>query len=247
MRRALTALLLLLAGRALALDGEAGYVYENLDKGKPDWTTVYVEAAHDLAPRQTLYGALRETERFNFRDTEIAGGYYHPFSQRFVGLVEASASPDHNVLPAHAIYGQGSWIFGGGWVASGGARFNEYTDTSARVLNAQLERYFAGYRAFYGVYNGKPSGLSSASSQRLGIERYYADERSRVGASITWGREIENLGPPAGIITSDVRAYTIYGRHWFSPAWALTWDAGRHEQGTLYTRSGIRLGLRHHF
>jgi YaiO family outer membrane protein len=240
-------LLFLLAGRAYALEGEVGFGYENLDKGKPDWKSAYLEAAHDFAPRQTLYGMLRETERFDFRDTELMAGYYHPLAQTLTGVVEASASPEHNVLPRSSLFAQLSWQFGQGWVASGGARYNSYTDNDARTLNLSLERYFGAYRAFYAVYNGKPQGAPSASAQRLGVDYFYCGERCRIGTGITWGREVEYLGPPTGIITSDVRAFSVYGRHWFTPAWALTWDVGSHEQGDLYRRSGVRLGLRHHF
>jgi len=146
-----------------------------------------------------------------------------------------------------SVFGQLAWQFGQGWVVSGGARYNSYTDNDSRTLNAGLERYFGSFRAFYALYNGKPQGSSSASAQRLGLDYYYCGERCRVGAALVWGREVENVGPPTGLITSDVRAFALYGRHWFTPAWALTWDASTHEQGDLYRRTGLRLGLRHRF
>ena len=67
-----------------------------------------------------------------------------------------------------------------------------------------------------------------------------------MGLSVTFGREVENI-VPNGIVTSDVRAFGIYGRHWFAPAWAVTWELGTHEQGDFYRRTGGRLGLRHDF
>lgn len=245
MRRALL-LLAFLAGPACALEMEGGFSKENLDHGKPDWRSIYLEAAHDFAKRQTLYGLIRETDRFDFRDTEIGAGYYHPVTERLTAQVEASHSPSHNVLPENAVSGGASWEVGPGWAASGGLRYNQYTDNDSRVLSAGLERYFGSYRAFYAVYNGKPQGAPSASAQRLGVDYYYG-EKSRIGAGITWGREVEYVGPPTGIITSDVRAVSVYGRHWFTPSWALSWEALRHEQGDLYTRTGVKLGLRHLF
>jgi YaiO family outer membrane protein len=245
-RRALL-LLAFVSAPAPALDMEVGLSHENLDNGKPDWTSAYMEAAQEFAPRQTLYGHLRQTERFDFRDSELAAGYYHPLSPQWTGLVEGSFSPEHHVLPESSLFAQLSWQFGGGWVASGGARYNSYTDSDARTLSLGLERYFGSYRAFYTLYNGKPQGAASASAQRLGLDFFYCGERCRIGAAVTWGREVEYVGPPIGIITSDVRALGLFGRHWFTPAWAATWDVGTHEQGDLYRRSGIRLGLRHHF
>ena len=245
MKRALL-LLALIAGPASALEIEGGFTKETLDHGKPDWKSIYLEAAHDLAKRQTVYGGVRETERFDFRDTELAAGYYHPFTEHSTAQVEGSHSSSHNVLPENSLFGAASWELSKGWVASGGLRYNQYTDNDSRVLNAGLERYFGSFRAFYAIFNGKPQGAPSASAQRLGLDYYYG-EKSRVGAGVTWGREVEYVGPPTGIITSDVRAISIYGRHWLTPAWAVSWEALRHQQGDLYTRTGVRLGLRHHF
>ena len=104
--RRLVLLLAVLAGPARALEIEGGLTHESLTKGRPDWDSVYLEAAHDFAPRQTLYGVLREVDRFDLRDTELAVGYYHPFSSRWVGQIEASASPQHNVLARSSIFGQ---------------------------------------------------------------------------------------------------------------------------------------------
>src|SRR5574341_1696667 len=114
--RRLLLMLAVLAGPAHALEIEGGLTHESLDKGLPDWDSVYLEAAHDLAPRQTAYGALRETDRFDQRDTELARGYYHPFSPSWGGQVEITASPEHNVLARSSIFGQASWIAGDGWI-----------------------------------------------------------------------------------------------------------------------------------
>ena len=245
MKRGL-AILALVASPAWALEMEAGFTKESLTNNKPDWNSTYLEAAHDLARRQTVYGLVRETERFDFRDTELAAGYYHPLAEHFTVQVEGSHSGSHNVLPENAAFGGASWEFSKGWLASGGLRYSQYTDNDSRVLNAGLEHYFGNYRVFYGLFNGKPQGAPSASAQRVGVDYYYG-ETSRIGAGITWGREVEYVGPPTGIITTDVRALTVYGRHWLTRAWALSWEALRQEQGDLYTRTGIRLGLRHLF
>jgi YaiO family outer membrane protein len=234
------------AAGAAALDLEAGASHERLTNNNADWNTLYVEGAHTFEPRQTLYGAAREVERFDLRDSQFEAGYYHPFTSRLVGQVEANGSPEHNFLASTSLFGGLAAQIGDGWVGSAGYRHNEYTTTSTRILSAGLERYFGSYRAFYTMNNGRPDGAGSATAHRIGIDHYYADERSRVGVSITRGREVENI-VPNGIITSAVRAFNVYGRHSFSPDWALTWEVGTHEQGDFYRRTGARLGLRRHF
>jgi YaiO family outer membrane protein len=244
MRYALLAIALA-AAPAGAAEVELGVTHERLNRDLPDWKSVYVEAAHALAPGQTVYGQLRQTERFDLRDTELAAGYYHPLGP-WTALVDASYSPDHHVLPQWSLLGQLSWRAGAGWVASGGWRHNEYSASGARVAIAGLERYFGPYRAAYTLYNGKPEGAGSGSAHRVALDYYYG-ERSRIGAAATFGREVENVGEPTGIITSEVRAFALLGRHWLTAAWALTWELGTHEQGELYRRTGARLGLRHGF
>lgn len=240
-------LLVLHASGAAALELEGGVTHEELTNDRPDWDSVYVEGAHDFAPRQTLYGVVREVDRFDLRDTEIGVAYYQPFGASWTGQFEASYSPDHNVLAETSVLGQFAWAIGGGWVVSGGARFNEYTDTGTRLLLAGVERYFGSYRVAYTAYNGKPDGASSAPSHRLAFDRYYFDERSRIGVSVAWGSEVENVGPPTGVIVTEIRAITVVGRHWLTPKWALAWEVGTHEQGDYYRRGGGRLGLRYSF
>lgn len=247
MRLEAALLTLVCAGRAFGLEAEGGFSHEKLTHHYADWDSVYMEATHSFAERQTLYGGLREVQRFGLHDSELGAGYYHPFSSRLTGQVEASMSPQHHVLPKSSAFGQLAFQLADGWVASGGLRHTEYTATSTRLVTATLERYFKGYRAFYTVYNGKPDDIGSATAHRIGLDRFYFGERSRTGFAITRGREVENVGPPIGIITSHVLAFAVLGRHWLSPDWAFTWELGTHEQGDLYRRTGARLGLRHRF
>ena len=237
----------LLAPPAAGVEAEAGATYEQLTNDNPDWRSLYLDVMQTFAPRQTLYGTVRETERFDLRDFELAAGYTHPFGEKWTAAIEASHSPDHNVLAENSVFGQLHWAAGGGWVLNGGARFSSYRDSDTRVLTAGVERYFGHYRAAYTYYNGKPEDVSSASSHRVAFDYYYFDERSRVGMAISWGREVENVGPPTGVTTTDVRSISIVGRHWFTPDWAIAWEIGTHEQGDLYRRTGGRLGLRYRF
>ncbi len=227
-------------------EGEAGFTREHLSAGRGEWRSRYVEMAHEFAPRQTLYGGFRETERFGLSDSELGAGYYHPLSEKWTALVEGSYSPQHNVLARDSLLGQLSWTGPYGWVLSGGLRRSEYTRTEVNTLSGTAERYWGNFRAAYTFYNGHPEGSGSASAHRLALDYYYG-ERSHVGLNGTAGREAENVGPPLGVVTSKIRNLTVSGRHWVSPGWALAWELGAQQQGDLYRRQGIRLGFRHRF
>src|SRR5262245_29094081 len=170
-------LLGLLVAPAAAVEAEAGATYEHLTNDQPDWRSLYLDASQTFAPRQTLYGTVRETERFALRDVELAAGYAHPFGAKWTTVIEASYSPDHNVLPESSVFGQLFREAGGGWVFNGGARFNTYTGSDARTLSAGVERYIGHYRVAYTYYNGKPEDASAASSHRVGFDYYYFEDR----------------------------------------------------------------------
>jgi YaiO family outer membrane protein len=258
--RRLAALLLALAappaalGQAPAVDGlklrmseiELGATHENLTNGLSDWRSIYMEGAHSFAERQTLYGGLRRTERFAKYDTEAWVGYYHPLAPTWTLLLEGSASPEHQVLARGSAFAQILKTLPDGWGLNLGARRSEFTTNGVNLLVAGAERYWGDWRAGVTVYSGQPDGAPSAESYRFQLTRYYGD-RSYAGVSYTFGREVENVGPPVGILTTDVRNLTINGRHWLTRDWAIAWDLVAHEQGRLYRRDGLRLGLRYRF
>jgi YaiO family outer membrane protein len=225
---------------------ELGVTQESLDKGLPDWRSIYLEGVHNFAARQTLYGGIRRTERFNKYDTEQWIGYYHPLAPTWTLLLEGSVSEQHQVLPKGSAFAQVFKQLPDGWGLNLGLRRTEYTTSGVSMLVAGGERYWGNWRGAVTVYSGRPDGASSAESYRFQLNRYYGDH-SYVGVSYTFGREVENVGPPVGILTSDVRNLTLSGRHWLTRDWALAWDLVAHEQGTLYRREGFRLGLRHRF
>lgn len=225
---------------------EVGGTQENLSNNLPDWTSVYLEAAHDFAPRHTLYGGLRETRRFGFKDTQAHLGLYYPLAGKWTLQLEADASNTHNVLPDYSLFGQLHRALANGWGVGAGMRRSEFTTTPVNILTGIVERYWGNFRGAYTIYNGRPEGTSSATAHRFQINYYY-DERSTVGLSYTDGREVESVGPPLGLISSDIQNWTLTGRHWFARDWAVAYDLLYHEQGNLYRREGLRIGIRHGF
>lgn len=227
------------------LEGELGATHERLDRGRDPWRSVYVEGSWRHAGGRTLYGGLRQTERFRQRDDEVQAGFYQPFASDWTVQGEVTASPEHHVLPEHAFMLGFARRLPHGWVASVGLKRTEYTATASHLATVGLERYTGPWRLAYTLYAGRPDGASTGVAHRLQADYAYG-ERSSVGLALTRGREIENAGP-AGIIVSDVQELGLIGRHWLSARWAVSYEALVHEQGDLYTRRGLRVGLRRLF
>lgn len=250
LRAAIAAAALLAATAGHAQQGprvglEGSHAREDLSGPNAPWTDTWLALDLKLATLQAFSARLRETERFGLRDREQALGAYLPLGEGWSVELDLAASPTHRVLPRYAFLAQVGTTLGGGWGAYAGFRHSSFTQSAADLRLFTLERYFGAERVAYTFYSGKPDGGGSAPSHRLQWSHYFND-RDYVGLSVAAGREVENVAP-AGLLTSKVRNLTLTGRWWFAPGWALTGEASVHEQGNLYRRHGVRLGLRHEF
>ncbi len=63
---------------------------------------------------------------------------------------------------------------------------------------------------------------------------------------VEFGEEAETVVPGVVQVT-DTRSVSLSGLHWTSTAWGFAWEAGWYEQGDLYDRLRIRVGLEHRF
>lgn len=223
---------------------EFGISHEGLSNGFPDWRSIYLEGVHYFGKRHVVYGTLRETRRSGRTDSEVQGGLYYPLGETWTSVLEASYSPTHNVLPNFSLFGQLQKYLGYGWDMQAGYRHNEYTSFSTNVTSITAERYWSSFRGAYSLYLGRLNGKTAPS--HVAQLDYYFGERNSIGAVIGFGREIADQ-LPSDVLITDVRSYVLRGRHWITPEWAISFEALHHEQGSLYTRQGVRLGLRHAF
>lgn len=225
---------------------EFGVMPQHLTGNQPDWREDYLDFSHRFDERKKLYGSLRETERFGRSDTQgVLGGYY-PLGARVTGVLEGGASPTHNVLPQWWLFGQLEFNLGAGWGVHAGMRHTEYDAALVNMGSLTLERYIGNFRAAYTLYESWLQGADAATAHRVALSYHYRDE-NQIGIAVAHGREAENVGPPTGVLVSDVTSWAIYGRHWFTRDLAVSFEALHHRQGDLYTRQGARLGLRYRF
>ena len=222
---------------------EAGYSYESLTRGLPSWRSAYFLAERHLPDKASLYLGLRETQRYALRDKELNLGGVLPLTADMQVQIEAGLSGTHRVLPAR--YGLVHWLYrpAPNWAVDAGMRRSVFDVGMSRVAHLGIDRYVGSERFNYTLYEGGPDGSGLAPSHRLQWAHYYGVS-DWVGLTVSRGRESENVGA-TGFLTSDVSGVMLSGRHSFAADWSLSWDAGRLRQGDFYTRSGIRLGLRH--
>ena len=137
-------------------------------------------------------------------------------------------------------------VLGDGWVLGAGLRSTRYDRDRANAVSATLERYFdsagAGeWRAAATLVTTRLVGVATSSALRLQLDRYFGD-RARLGLLVAGGREIDNLGQGA-LLISNVSSVSLSGRWPIAPAWSLLGEVGQHRLGSRYTRSAGRLGV----
>ena len=219
---------------------------ETLTNNGLNWNLTQLELSRQVADRYTIYGNLREINRFGLKDTDGTAGFYYPLTATWTSVLEAGVSPSHHISPRYSLFGQLHNTLGNGWGVEAGVRHSEYERSAVDIFSATAERYWGNWRGAYTFYAGRPQGAASGAAHRLQLTYYY-NERNSIGVCYTTGREVENIGPPNGVRATDVKDLTINGRYWFSNAWGLSYEFVSHEQGTLYRRQGLRLGVRHSF
>lgn len=229
----------------LKLEAEARSSIERLTGGRADWRDTQLDIQARNSARQSYYGRLRATERFDLGDSEAMLGTYQPLGGAWAVQVEAVASPTHRVLAKRSLLAQIERRFDHGWGLQAGYRRSEYERTGTDLAIVTVERYFSDFRAAYSLYLGRPDGAGFGPSHRLQWSYYYSD-RSFIGITAASGKESENIFPN-GLLTSQVRSLSLAGRHEFTPGWAATYEWLTHRQGDLYTRRGFGLGIRHAF
>ena len=241
---------------------EAAAGVDHLSNGAPDWRQVDLSLRRQLAPRSVAELNLRSTRRSGLNDEELGAAVGLPLNQRWSLALAATLSPSHRVLARGSARVELTRTLDDGWVAGASFGRRVYDDGGNSQWGLGLERYVAAWRVAAGVGQTRLDGGGAATSLRLQLDRYFADERGRVGVIVASGRELEGLpatpGNSADLIDQRVRLLAVTGAWPVATAWALTAEAShvryddvRRRSGAFasvpYQRSGVRLGVRYDF
>jgi len=228
------------------LEVEAGFTSEQLTNSYDDWSSSYLNLSKKLGKNKTLYGSLRQTNRFGLKDDETRLGYYHPLGKKWTVHLEGATSSTHRVLAKWALFGGLIRQFSGGWVLNLSLRKREYNNSRINLGVAAVERYFGNFHATYSIYQSNLEGNGSERAHGVKLNYYYTDS-SRIGAAYSSGKELEYLGPYLGVLKSDITSISVSGRHAISSKWGVSYSYRYHEQGKNYIIRGFQVGIRFQF
>lgn len=228
---------------ALEAEAVAPYFSGGAPRLKRDGETALPQV---VPPRLFLSGGTSQARAVTAKDTEYRVGLHQAAGQNVPALAESNIHTLVDALPRYTLSSEVTRTLPGGWGLGFGMRETEYNFSTKNLLSFSAHRDFGNFRGAYTLYSNRAEGAGLGSAHRFEV-RYLYGERNTIGLSYTSGHDIDNVGLPAAFSASDVRDWTLSGRHWLSPNWALTYDVLSQDQGSFYRRQGLRLGVSRSF
>ena len=219
--------------------------YEDLSDGREPWRAVTVGVDKPLDDRRRIIGGLHVEERFQTSDTQLLFGFVDRVSHDWSYSVSGDLSPDAEVLPEWSLVAEVGRTLPGNRSLGLRVRHSSYTTVDVDSLAATIEQYAEQFRIAYTLTGAQPSGLGTSFSHSIRIAHDYG-MTSHATLALDFGEEAETVAPGVVRVTQN-RSISVNGVHWRSAAWGLSWEAGWYEQGDLYDRLRISLGLEHRF
>ena len=221
---------------------QAEAAYEGLSHGYGPWRSATLSLGIERAHGRAFYGSLQEATRFSRLDHQITIGFRGRPARRLIAAAEAEASPSHQVSPTWGLVGHVDIDAGRGWGVEADVRHRHYASDDVDLSSMTIERYVAQSRVAYVLSVARLGTEATAISQRAQGDLYYGRRTNRIGLIVSAGDEIEHV-EPLGVLRTPVRAVAIVGRHWLASRWFLSYDSSVHEQGALYTRRRLNVGI----
>ena len=241
------------------------------DSGFPDWRRLSLEGGVRPSEAGAAYAYTLPGDPLGLNGPETGGGYWHPLSQWLSSLVETSVVPGSLGGAERSVLGQLGTQFGNGWGLQAGIRHSELgvplpdaagdrgglgltalppvgvgPNVGADLGIVTFERFWDRYRGAYTVSSGRADGGALATSHRLQFSYFYS-ERNSVGLSYTTGRNFDTTVPLYGMTPMESSNVGVVGEHWFSPTWAINYNALLEDRGVAGLKPEIRVGLRLRF
>ncbi|BDU16563.1 YaiO family outer membrane beta-barrel protein [Lysobacter auxotrophicus] len=214
-----------------------------LDGAYDDWTGVRLDASRTQRGALGGYAALTGDRRFALDDAGIEAGLLVPMGETWLLQPEVGVVPDADFLPRYYADLRVQHTFTHGWIGSASLRTSDYPDTRVDRLAVSVERYWSAWRAAY-TFNLTRLRDTHSPGHDVRLARAYGDG-SEVGVQLVFGREAAIV--ESGVVASDVSGALLFGRHVFAQRWSWLWNVGVIDQGDLYTRRGIGIGLERRF
>ncbi|MBU0588312.1 MAG: YaiO family outer membrane beta-barrel protein [Gammaproteobacteria bacterium] len=223
---------------------EMSHDQQNLSNNSPDWRETALRYNRSLGVRHGLDLTVLQASRFGLNDEQLLLSYVRPLSDRVGLTADASASPGHNFLPQRSLALTLDYGFAPAWLAYVGLKNTRYTDTTIEQGLLMVERYIGAFSVAAAWRPVQALGTATSSHELRGS--YYYGDKNSITLLVSDGQESTQINSNQ-ISLANVSTTALYGRHWISRDWALTYALNSTRQGDFYTRNGLRFGVQHIF
>jgi YaiO family outer membrane protein len=233
-----------LVERGIRLSADVSY--EGLSGNRSAWKGASLGVNGRLGEDRHAFAGLHLEERFGTRDEQLQLGYSARLGDAWSYGISGDFAPDAQVLPEWSVAADAGRALPDAWGIGFRLRHASYQSSDVDTVSALLDKYVNAWSVGYSLNAARTSGIDDPSfGHLLRLAREYGDS-SRAALVVGFGEEAETVAP--GIVqVTDTKSIAIVGLHWTSTAWGIAWEAGWYEQGDLYDRFRIRLGLEHRF
>jgi YaiO family outer membrane protein len=218
---------------------------EELSGGRPAWQSASILFDHPLTGTRRLLAGAQAEERFDTQDEQLNLGIVDRIGRNWSWGVMLDLTSDAEILPEWNLVAEVGRLLPGDRSIGLRARHASYAAVDVDSLAATLEQYADWFRVAYTLTASRPSGLSTRLGHMVRVAHDYGDG-SHATLALGYGEEAETVAPGLVQVTRN-KSVSVNGVHWRSPAWGFSWEAGWYEQGDLYDRTRVRLGLEHRF
>ena len=236
-RLALGELLIIRRGTRVSL----GVSHEDLSGGRPSWQAVTLDVDWRLDARRRILAGLNVEERFDTQDEQFSVALVDRVNNAWSYGLAADVAADAEVLPERNLVAEVNRALPGGRSLTLRARHASYAAVDVNALAAAFEQYAEWFRIAYTLTASRPLDLGTHYSHSLRLAHDY-DHGSQLTLAFGYGEEAETVAPGVVQVTRN-RSVAVHGVHWQSAVWGIAWEAGWYEQGDLYDRVRLRLGL----
>jgi YaiO family outer membrane protein len=226
---------------------ELGTSNDNLSNGQARWSqSKAVLTEHGDAGQPTIFEQWAEQDEFGLHDDQETLGTVLSATPHTHASLQLATSSSHHVLPSFDGTTSVEERFGGGFGTAFAYERRTYATVNVNALNVTVDRYFGPfYIAYLPVFSQLAGTPGTAVTHKVSVARY--DNR---GGDLTLnffaGHDPESIGP-GKVEVLNVSGISLNGHQVVAPNVAIAYGVETFTEGTLYTATGMNLGLRYAF
>lgn len=224
---------------------EAGYSYETVTNNYSNGKTFYIGGGKTFANDSVIYGYYNKIDSLGLKDNEFLLGTYLPISDKWLALVETTASTTHLNYPYWSLFGQLQLTTHWNLNFFTGLRHKKYTGSVSNEGLFSIDYYWKKIEVTY-TFIAERWSYDRKGQTHQWIGTYYYSGNGYLSLGYADYNTTEFYAN-AEDYRYGTQKYTLSGLHWITNPWAIVYQLGVYKKEYDYTQRWATLGLRYNF